>query len=395
MKSIPLLIVLAVLLSATPGGIVASEIHNPSVTYRKLPRPEGGADSVWTGSAFFEPLPEYMKETTVIVKCVSYKDCDNDILFWCNRQSYNRHEIELEPREARVPGPFKAGDTVTAEFTIKPLRVGTYDFGFQARTVSPGDEPGTSRGIGSIDAPFVIGPYGNVTAMNSQQVDYRCASDLGPTPDLFQERGAVFFIDPSPYFERMDPASTSHFWSNPYHVFHAVVWVSASTEKPNSLDLRISASPYRDYPGGIGLEINHTDGLQLTDLTPSIPGPIQAGQDYEFSLSVNYTDAGIHALSLFLATRNPDFGAPGDRQTKSLNEMTGSHVTLRIGVGNDGRLLFVTNVPPGQSLEQRTSVSAESIDSRYGFVRAADKKLKCDRKTTSLGFDQAIGIEKE
>lgn len=252
-----------------------------------------------------------------------------------------------------------------------------------------------SRFVGKADANFVIGPDGTVTMMQATTIDYRYSSDLGPMPDVFEEHGAVFFIDPPPNFERMDSAATSHFWSNPYHIFHAVVWVSASTEKPSSLDLRISVSPYRDYPGGIGLDISHTDGLQVTNLTPGIPGPIQGGRDYEFSLSVNYAEADIHALSLFLATRNPAFGAPGDRQLMSLNKTTGSQVTLRIGAGSDGRLLFVTDVPPGASLESRTLVAAESIDPRYEFVRSLDQTLRYDRKTTSPGFEEALGLGSE
>ncbi|MGD8923095.1 MAG: hypothetical protein PVH24_07570 [Candidatus Zixiibacteriota bacterium] len=394
MKPIRLFIFMALLLGAFTSEIVAGGINNAVVTYATRPSPEGSVDSIWVGTAIFDPLPEYMKETKLIVTCVSRADCEHDILFWCNQQSYFRHEIELEPEEIQVPGPFEAGDTVTAEFTIKPLRVGTYDFGIQARAVFTGDEVEKFRGIGFVDAPFVIGPGGTVTALNSPEVDYRYASDLGPMPDLFNERGAVFFIDPPPYLKRLGSVSRSFFENEPLHVIHGRVEVSESADKPNTLDLKMSVSPYRDYPGGIGLEIRHTDGLQFSNLTPSIPGPIQAGQTYEFSLSVTYAGVGIHSLSLVPATANPDYLKPGGFHSAKRSRI-GNILTLHLGIDGDGHLLFITDRSPGQSLELPTRVSAETIDPRYGFVRSSEQDWNFNQTTTSPNFDEAIAIERE
>ena len=73
----------------------------------------------------------------------------------------------------------------------------------------------------------------------------------------------------------------------------------------------------------------------------------------------------------------------------------GNRVMLYIGTNSDGHLLFVTDKSPGSSLEAHTLVSAESIDSRYEYVRSSGQGLKRDQTTASPGFDEAIGIVKE
>lgn len=376
------------------GNGLAQDIVNPVPGYRKLPREsEQQPDSVKSLDVFFEQLPRFGETTPVLV--TYYSQFSSEAGVEISAQNANSTTKEVSPFVEFIPGPVQAGDTVRARFEFTPRAVGYLELKFIAYDPTNKNVKAPVKVGGWVRADLVLSPSGETVALGSPAANGANHALLGPDPELLT-KGVVFAIDPKPPVELRPPDYDEYLESQARHLWYDVRLEAVAGSETGSLDIRGTVSPYHAFVSGIGIEIQHTENLEVTKVPKSIDGPVVKFGTYDFEMSVRSKGKSkIEPLSVCFVTPNPDLGNVVGTFSGMQSSELKKCMSLYIGFDDYGRLLFVTHRDVWSDLQrQKTEKSGALLtDDRIDQVAKLGRPPRPREKTYSENYSKVISID--
>lgn len=396
-KTIIWVVVIILLLSST--SIIAENIINPVICYNimSVNRMNGAIDSTLRGQVFFDPLPEYLNETCVILEYYSQLDTKYGYKF----KYRSRHDGSISAREyiKSVPGPIKSGETIQIEFFITPQRVGFIELSFSvSENCSDYNIPEDykcAKGGSILSANILLAPDGNTYALGSEACNYWNGTLLGPYPELFK-KGVKFFVDPKPVSYEYS-ASTIEYYNKVYvHMRNFAIEAIVTPEIDlGFIQIDFKVSPYHNFAKGFGFQINYSGNIDILEIPPCISQPLDSSQTYNLTLKTSLPKHGFSNLIMGFHTRDPKtYGLEENRY----RDKVGTSLNLTIGTNENGEILFIGEYRLVHSLKSKLNELGSSyfdLDKRYTIVSNFDRPPAGGNKK-SEGFDELIsGIKKK
>ncbi len=374
------------------GHAGAQNIVNPVSGYKKLPRsPERPQpDSVKSLDVLFEQLPRFGETTPIQI--TYYSPFDSEAGIEISAQNANQTTKIVSPLVAAIPGPVKKGDTIEARFDFTPRTVGYLDLKFVAYDPTNKDVKAPVRVGGWIMTEMVLAPSGETAALGGTAAKGMNHTVLGPYPELLS-KGLVFELDPKPPVELRPPDYDKYVEKHGSRYWYDVCLEVFSGSVPGSLDLRGTVSPYHAFEAGIGIEVQHSDKMEVARITPSIEGPVTDYGAYGFEIEVRSKGQSVlESLSICFVTPNPDtlgtYARPKLRELKRC-------IPLLIGYDESGNLSFVTDRDPRSFMERQGENQTPLFnDRRITRVMESERPPRTNTKTRSENFDAVTAIGK-
>jgi len=123
-------IIIALLLYADS---FSQSLPNPVPCYaERLPNPREPVKTVHIGNIHFDPLPQYLEPTKIVVEYFSEFESENDASI---RVLNGEKTHRIAPLSQIIPGPIHLGDTLKGEFIITPLVVRNIEVRFRVEEI--------------------------------------------------------------------------------------------------------------------------------------------------------------------------------------------------------------------------------------------------------------------
>lgn len=388
-----LMICCALLVLLVPGDLLAKDINNPVLFYQLQQSASGAGqrDSILVGKAFFDPLPEFGRESQITLEHYAQFACPTGIVISAYGTAVMNGALSFADYAIESSQSVSRGDTVFAVFFVTPKQIGVLSLGFSflENLEVTQDRPPRSGGGG--DASFLLMPDGTTAGLGSPEVSTYGASVLGPLPILF-DRGLVYQSHWKDTPSQHDPGNSNSDNMVPHRFFAVRVEVELREGQDNRLFCRCLVSPYYSSDKGIGFTIAHKGGVIANELTPCIAGSVDSSQVYEFACELSLVTPGIHAVGVSFETLNPDYRQSEGTFARIPSQVLGGGVRLYIGVDDGGELVFITDKEPQTSLEilQRQGVDPVVIDSRYSLVGSLPRSSGRLQTVHGDGYDDIV-----
>jgi len=382
-------ILMAGSLFVTGGRENGGPIRHPVRWYeRHRPCPECRKDSVLQGTITFDPLPEYMKESRMVVEYYCQEDIAGDLTL---RLDEYQKEFEISAYEQIWPGPVRAGDTLLAEFQMTPMKVGVVIVTFKVYDPEVYEFPDSTMAVeiprGQFIAAMVLGPDGKVKALNSAETNEEYATFLGPYPEVMAE-SLIFWRDPKLPAEL---AESSGFWRNPYmpaesgdkHGYPMTMFKYFSiktvlyTQPDDSgyRHVRCEVTPYHVFESGVAIALSASDDVTISNVPPSFPRAVAPSDTVRFSFAFRIDRSGQSCLHLNALTHNPDEGNPFGGVGLGSAELWDMQ-PIHIGYDSSMKLLFITGENPANYLPRMSRDQGEIVPDRLIKQREADRRVQ-------------------
>lgn len=277
-------------------------------------------EPTFTAKITFDPLPEFLKTSTVHVKIQAMRALDSSVEFviWTaynNLIGFSR----LTPSTWRFP--IKKGDIFEGSFTITPREIGRFSFTIIPRSLylNIGDRFGffltidestelvyLSKRSHRDRSQMVIHPP---VAGDEIELKYRYRTDLNGS--ILDDFTNVFNISPLP---ALNETST----------------------------VRFQLMANRECPEGVQLYFYWKGAIEVFDLPDSWIGEVKRGEVHTDSFKVVPRTTGCGWLTLWMRAHSPP---KSDESDKWLNEAKAEY-ELTVFIDESGQLTFIGREPP-------------------------------------------------
>ncbi len=377
-----LLITLLVILFICEG-VQAQNITNPLLSYKikqdKLISNE--VDSVISTKLYFDNLPEYGKESKVIVEHYASFSTKNNLLVKAMGKSILERELILNQYSFLFPGPINKGDTLIAEFYLKPIKVGEMKFHFLIFENDLSNDSNKPVAVsGYINSVINIATNGKTQylALNIESKSNDMAIEIpeifGPEKNLFS-RGLYFSRNPiirKPIYENdIEQIEKGKYRMFAFSTYYKII--PAENDK-NLFHINCRLNSFYDFEKGMGFDVSCTDELEILNISESINDKIEKNKDYLFSFDLKVKSPGISFFKINFSTPNTGKYNNFDR-IKSYRDNISDGLVLYIGTDSNNEVQFIVDKHPAALF----NYSNGQLENRRKLVESYDLNKKMNK----------------
>ncbi len=367
-------------------------IVNPVPGYNQLPRQSQQQlrDSVLAVEVLFEQLPQFGETTPILV--TYYSQFDSQAGVEIAVQNANLTRFEISPFVAVIPGPIMRGDTVQALFEFKPRAVGYLHLKFIVYDPTYKNVKTPVRVGGWVMPEMILSPSGETVALASPAAKGNNHVALGPNPELL-DKGLVYTIDPKLPSELRPPNYEEHLEERAHRYWYDVRLEVFAGSGSGSIEMHGTLSPYHAFAAGIGYEVSHGDNIEITNISPSIVGPVIKHGTYDFEIDLRSRGrAVIENLSICFVTPNPDLGIESGVFSHKKSRELKRCFSFCIGFDDSGDLLFVAESRDWSFLGQRSQDAPKPLfnDNRIDWAYESGRLQGTSKKTYSDNYEDVM-----
>ncbi|MFH1700947.1 MAG: hypothetical protein ABIE07_10200 [Candidatus Zixiibacteriota bacterium] len=340
-------------------------------------------DSTQIGRISYDPLPAYNQQSKITLEYYSEFSWDKGA--YIEIFGYDK-SFEIYPMRFDFPEKISVGDTLIAEFMIKPMRVGILpivfrpfvdeEFEFASRHFD-------RRGFSLLRADINIGYDSTLFAMNSEGLNSEYNTYLGPLPEIMAESLLYIWHPHNPGINGLLDMRKVEDNSNRcrYFLIESSFFPAADEEGYRRVVCRIS--PFHAYDSGIRFRIDHSDDIEIKDQSEDYNNPVTPVDTIEFSFEFRKNKPAISRISLCFESDNPDKGNKlgigfGDFRVVEIQR-------TYIGYDEDMNLMFITDKSPSNSVPQpdpktgkmnipRNYLNQKELDRRVNWIQGISER---------------------